>query len=160
MELDEQVLSIQRSYPQVFHACHTQHLRRRTSHHEISDAESSALAHLDARRGTRPGELAAHLSLAPSSLSATIARLVRIGLVTRDRSGLDGRAAELRLTPRGREALQAGSVLDTARLGAVLGKLDPKERAAAVRGLDLLARGATALLAEKGSATRWSRRRR
>src|SRR5688500_1574492 len=140
-DVADQVLAIQKSYPQVFHACHTFHVRRPTSEHAISDSDSSVLSHLDLRRGIRPGELAGHMSLAPSSLSATIARLQRLGYVTRARSGLDARAAELRLTPRGIAALQATSVLDTARLGAVLGKLEPKERDAAVRGLDLLARG-------------------
>ena len=160
MDVSEQVLAIQRSYPQVFFACHTEHVRRPSTSYRLSESDSNVLQHLDHRHGCRPGELATHLGLSPSSLSATVGRLQQLGYVARSRSGVDGRAAELRLTQLGVQALQGTSVLDTARLGAVLGKLDPKEREAAVRGLDLLARGAHALLAERGSATRWERKRR
>jgi DNA-binding MarR family transcriptional regulator len=160
MDVAEQVFSIQQSYPRVYFACHTLHVRRRTTPHQLSPSDGNVLGHLDARRGIRPGDLAAHMSLSPSAMSATIARLQRLGYVARSRSSSDGRAAELRLTSLGVAAIQATSVLDTARLGMVLGKLEPEERAAAVRGLELLARGAHALLAEQGSATRWSRRSR
>jgi DNA-binding MarR family transcriptional regulator len=160
MDVAEQVFSIQQSYPRVYFACHTLHVRRRTTQHQLSPSDSNVLGHLDARRGIRPGDLAAHMSLSPSALSATIARLTRLGYVARSRSSTDGRAAELRLTQQGVAAIQATSVLDTARLGLVLGKLEPAERADAVRGLELLARGAHALLSERGSATKWSRRSR
>ncbi len=118
MDVAEQVLAIQKSYPRIFHACHTLHARRGTTEFELSPSDSNVLSHLDARRGTRPGELAAHMGLSASTLSAAIARL-----------------------------------------GAVLGNLGPKERAAAVHGLEALARGAATLLAEQASATRWSRPR-
>ena len=157
MDVAEQVFSIQQSYPRIYFACHTQHVRRRTTPHQLSPSDGDVLGHLDSRHGMRPSALAAHMGLSPSSLSATIARLQRLGYVTRSRSSADGRAAELRLAPQGVAAIQATSVLDTARLGLVLGKLGPEERDAAVHGLVLLARGAHALLAEKGSATRWSR---
>jgi len=157
MDVAEQVFSIQQSYPRVYFACHTVHVRRRTTPHQLSPSDGNVLGHLDARHGIRPSALAAHMGLSPSSLSATIARLQRLGYVARSRSSTDRRAAELRLTPQGVAAIQATSVLDTARLGLVLGKLEPEDRAAAVLGLELLARGAHALLAEKGSATRWSR---
>ena len=152
MDVADQVFAIQRAYPQVYFACHTRHLRRPSSPQRLSDSDRNVLAHLDERRGARPGELAAHLNLAPSSLSATIARLQRLGYVARSISGRDRRAAELRLTPQGVAAIQATSVLDTARLGALLGRLAPAERAAAVAGLELLARGAHALLDESAHA--------
>jgi DNA-binding MarR family transcriptional regulator len=164
MDVADQVFAIQRAYPQVYFACHTRHEPRRTSAARLSPSDGNVLVHLDAHvgvhGGTRPGELAAHLGLAPSSLSATIGRLEQLGYVARAPSSRDRRAAELRLTTAGIAAIQASSVLDAARLGAVLGKLGPRERAAAVAGLELLARGAHALLAEQGSATQWARARR
>lgn len=158
--LPELVLAVQKAYPQVFLACHVEHVRRRSTPFQLSAADSSVLAHLEARRGIRPGDLAAHLGIAPSSLSATIARLVRLGFVERLRSGEDRRAAELRLAPRGVEALQATSVLDTARLGALLSRLAASEQRKAVAGLALLADGARRLRTDEGSATRWERRER
>src|SRR6187549_1483998 len=118
--MQDPVFEIQRLYPQVFLACHTQHLRRRSTTWRMSEQDSSLLSHLDARHGMRPGELAAHLGLGAPALSATVARLTRLGYIARSVSSTDRRAAELRLTPQGQAALQATSVLDTGRLAQVL----------------------------------------
>jgi len=142
------VLAVQRLYPQVFLACHARHVRRRSTPFGLTEQESSVLAHLDVRAGMRPRDLAAHLGVAPSTLSATLARLSRLGCVARDRSALDGRAAELRLTPRGVEAMQSTSVLDRARLVDALARLTARERTRAVAGLALLARACNQLMVE------------
>ena len=142
------VLAVQRLYPQVFLACHARHVRRKSTPFGLTDQESSVLAHLDVRTGMRPRDLAAHLGVAPSTLSATLARLTRLECVARDRSALDGRAAELRLTPRGVEAMQSTSVLDRARLTDALGRLTARERTRAVAGLALLARACNRLMVE------------
>jgi DNA-binding MarR family transcriptional regulator len=142
------VLAVQRLYPQVFLACHARHVRRKSTPFGLTEQESSVLAHLDVRVGMRPRDLAAHLGVAPSTLSATLARLARLGCVARDRSALDGRAAELRLTPLGVEAMQSTSVLDRARLAAALGRLTARERTLAVAGLALLARACNRLMVE------------
>ena len=154
------VLAVQRLYPQVFLACHARHVRRASTPYGLTAQESSVLAHLDARAGMRPGDLAAHLGIAPSTLSATLARLLRLGCIARDRSALDGRAAELRLTSRGIEAMQSTSVLDRARLAVALGKLSPKERSSAVAGLALLARACNRFMVECGAARRAAGRSR
>jgi DNA-binding MarR family transcriptional regulator len=146
------VLAVQRLYPQVFLACHARHVRRNTTPFGLTEQESSLLAHLDTRAGMRPRDLAAHLGVAPSTLSAALARLQRLGCIARDPSALDGRAAELRLTPRGIEAMQATSVLDRARLAAALARLTARERAQSVAGLALLARACNRLMVEEGSA--------
>jgi hypothetical protein len=44
--MQDHVLAIQQCYPQVFHACHVQHVRARTTHHRLSDRDSSVLAHI------------------------------------------------------------------------------------------------------------------
>ncbi len=154
------VLSIQKSYPQIYFACHVDHVRRRDSSHPLSAADGSVLSHLDARVGVRPGELAAHLGISDSAFSATLARLTRLGFIERARSSVDRRAVELRLTGLGIAALQASSVLDTTRVGALLARLTPAEQKAAIRGIELLVDGARRLLDEEGCATRWKRRQR
>ncbi|HZI62898.1 MAG TPA: hypothetical protein VFD62_19550, partial [Pyrinomonadaceae bacterium] len=57
----------------------------------------------------------------------------------------DRRKREIRLTARGAEAIASTSVLDAERVQALLKKLKPAERKAAVHGLALLAEGARRL---------------
>lgn len=149
---DPDVLAIQRDYPLVYMACHVEHVRASQNAHAISARESGLLAHLDPRAAQTAGELAAHLAVSPSSLSAALRRLVGLGYVERRERAGDRRHAELLLTPRGVEALQGASVLDTGRLTALLALLSPAERRAACRGLALLARAGKRLNAEQGWA--------
>jgi DNA-binding MarR family transcriptional regulator len=83
--------------------------------------------------------------VAPSTLSAAIARLSELGYLTSEPNATDRRQRELRLTARGAEAISSTSVLDAERVEAVLSKLKPDERKAAVRGLALLAKAARKL---------------
>ena len=74
---------------------------------------------------------------------ATIKRLLRLGYLQRTRDANDGRASALRLSPEGARAMQAGSVLETARVKAMLARLSTADRRRAIDGLELLARAAT-----------------
>ena len=139
------VLAVQRFYPQIYLACHTRHHRRRTQSAELTAHESSILAHLNERVPMRAAHLARHLGVKPSTMSAAIKRLVRLGFIARDRDEVDGRAASLRLSSRGVRAMQAGSVLETARVRALLKHLTGVDRAAAILGLELLATAARQL---------------
>jgi len=139
--LDE-VFEIQRLYPQIFVACHNDHIRAASTGWRISSQDSSVLVHLDRNAGTRPSALAKHLGVAPSTLSATIARLEKLGYLSSTPHESDRRRRELRLTARGGEAIAATSVLDGDRVRAMVKKLTPAELKAAVRGLGLLARAA------------------
>ena len=96
-----------------------------------------------------PRALAEHLGVAPSTLSAAIARLSELGYLTSKPNDTDRRKRELRLTARGAEAIASTSVLNAERVQALLNKLKPDERKAAVRGLAILARAARKLN-EKG----------
>jgi DNA-binding MarR family transcriptional regulator len=62
----------------------------------------------------------------------------------------DARRRRVRLTATGRAALAAGSVLDPARLAAVLGGMGADERRRAVDGLGLLAAAARTWREERG----------
>ena len=139
---DELVHEIQRLYPQIYLACHVDHVRARSTEWQLSARDSSMLAHLDRKRGTSPRELAAHLGVAASTLSASIARLEKLGYLTSSAPDSDRRQRELRLTAKGAEAMASTSVLDSERVRALLDQLPPRDRTAAVRGLQLLANAA------------------
>jgi len=83
--------------------------------------------------------------VSPSTLSAAVARLTRLGYIISTPAENDRRRRELRLTPRGAEAIRSTSALDAERVRAMLGKLKPKERKEALRGLALLAEAARKL---------------
>jgi MarR family transcriptional regulator, organic hydroperoxide resistance regulator len=151
---EAQVRAVQACYPQIYMACHTRHTRQRSTAHRLSSHDSTVLVHLDERRPTRPADLARHLGIGAPTLSASLRRLESLGYLARQRSRADGRAIELRLTPQGAKAMRATSVLETSRVRAMLGMLTADERVRAVDGLELLARGARALEARRGTERR------
>jgi MarR family transcriptional regulator, organic hydroperoxide resistance regulator len=138
----DEVLEVQRLYPQIYVACHTDHIRAVSTAWRISSQDASILVHLDRETGLSPRRLASHLGVTPSTLSAAIARLSKLGYITSTPTEKDRRRRELRLTPRGSEAVRSTSVLDAERVRAMLSKLKPKERKEALRGLELLAEAA------------------
>ena len=142
---DNGAAEVQRLYPQIYLACHVDHVRASSNKWRLSARDSSILAHLDAERGISPRALAAHLSVAPSTLSAAIKRLTELGYVRSEPAQSDMRQRELRLTKRGTEAMAGTSVLDERRVEALLDLLEPGERQAALDGLRLLAQAARQL---------------
>jgi DNA-binding MarR family transcriptional regulator len=146
---DKAVLEIQRLYPQIYLACHVDHVRASSTEWRLSARDSSILAHLDTERGMSPKALAAHLNVAPSTLSAAIAKLGELGYISSDPPEADKRQRELRLTQKGEEAMAGTSVLDAARVATLLERLSEAEQQSAVEGLRLLARAARELEARK-----------
>ena len=142
---DDDVFEVQRLYPQIYIACHADHVRAASTTWRISSQDASILVHLDRNSGLSPRDLAKHLGVAPSTLSAAITRLSELGYMTSEPNETDRRKRELRLTARGAEAISSTSVLDAERVQALLNKLKPDERRAAVRGLALLAQAARKL---------------
>ena len=143
------IYEVQRLYPQIFLACHRNHVRAATTRWKLSSHDSAILSHLDRSIGLSPRSLAQHLSVAPSTLSASIKRLTNLGYLTCDAPANDKRRREIRLTDLGAEAMAATSVLDGERVRAMLKKLRPADRRAALGGLALLARAARELGAEE-----------
>ena len=143
--IDDDVFDVQRLYPQIYLACHTDHVRAASTRWRISSQDASILVHLDTKSGMGPSTLAAHLGVKPSTLSAAIARLSQLGYLTSTAAPDDRRKRELRLTARGAEAIAATSVLDAQRVRALLNKLQSDERKTALRGLALLAQAARQL---------------
>jgi len=142
---DADVFEVQRLYPQIYLACHADHVRAASTKWRISSQDASILVHLDRESGLSPRALAAHLGVAPSTLSASIARLAELGYLISEAHHTDRRKRELRLTARGAQAISSTSVLNAERVQALLNKLKPDERKAAIRGLTLLAQAARRL---------------
>jgi DNA-binding MarR family transcriptional regulator len=139
------VRSVQIAYPRIYLACHTVHTRARSTPFRLSARDSSLLVHLDESEPTRPADLARHMDVGAPTLSAALRRLAALGYVTRTRASADRRGVELRLTPKGAEALGATSVLEPGRVRALLRSLAPADRRRAVAGLATLGRAAAAL---------------
>lgn len=149
------VRAVQRAYPQIYLACHVDHVRTKSNRHHLSAHDSTLLAHLDESRATAAGDLARHLGVAASTLSAALARLEQLGHLTRTPARRDRRIIELRLTVQGAEAMADTSVLDRRRVAAVLGELSPREQKRAIAGLALLARAALAFQSRAPRRPRW-----
>jgi len=146
---DPLVFELQRLYPQIYLACHVDHVRASSTKWRLSARDASILAHLKLSEGTSPRTLAAHLRITASTLSAALKRLARLGYIESTPRLGDRRLRELRLTEHGAEAMASTSVLDAARVQQLLEKLSASEREVAVRGLTLLAQAACALREEK-----------
>jgi DNA-binding MarR family transcriptional regulator len=71
----EAVFEIQRLFPQIYLACHVDHVRAASTAWDLSSHDSSILVHLDREKPISPRDLAKHLGVAASTLSAAIARL-------------------------------------------------------------------------------------
>ncbi|HUJ59457.1 MAG TPA: MarR family transcriptional regulator [Kofleriaceae bacterium] len=145
--MTDHVRRVQRAYPQLYLACHVEHTTRRRAH-GLSDRDGSVLAHLDELAPVAAGALARHLGVGPSSVTAAIDRLEALGLVERTRVG---RRAMLRITRAGVRHMQAGSVLDTARVEAMLAAVPAARRDEAVRGIELLAAAARAMMRKRAN---------
>ena len=140
--LDGLVFEVQRLYPQIYMACHVDHIRASTTKWRISSRDSSILSHLSMREGTSPRALGNHLGVVPSTLSAAIARLERFGYIRNVPRTDDRRRKELWLTDLGVKAVSSTSVLDAERIRKMLEQLTPTEQKMAIRGLGLLGRAA------------------
>jgi DNA-binding MarR family transcriptional regulator len=138
----EAVSETQRLFPQIYLACHVDHIRAASTPWDLSSHDSSILAHLDREKPISPKMLATHLGVAASTISASIARLSGLRYLSSQPAKSDKRQRELRLTVRGSDAIVSTSVLDAKRVAQLLTHLNPVDSAAAVRGLQLLAQAA------------------
>jgi len=134
------VTRVQCAYPQIYLACHVRHIRAASTAHRLSARDSSLLVHLSPTAPITPTELAAHLGIRGSTLSAAIGKLASLGYLRREPDIRDRRVAGLTLTAKGAEAMAETSVLDRERVGAVLAQLSSGELKRALEGLELLAR--------------------
>ena len=130
------------AYPRVFFACHTRHVRDPQSGAELSMHQASILDHLDEVDPMSMTDLAGHMGVTVATMSLAADRLERKGYVRRARDPRDRRRVRLRITEAGVRIREAKSVLDPVRVEQLLGRLSSVNRAAALSGLQLLARAA------------------
>jgi DNA-binding MarR family transcriptional regulator len=136
------------------HACHVDHVKASSSAVHLSARDSAILAHFQDSRLLQPSKLARHLGIARSTMSQALKKLVALGYVGVQKNPSDRRISGLSLTDQGRKAMQAASVLDYAKVKALLRQLSPAQRSAALDGLDLLARAAAKAMLKAGTAHR------
>jgi DNA-binding MarR family transcriptional regulator len=137
--LEAQVTEIQMLYPRIYMACHVEHTKARSSEVQLSARDSSILAHLSVKEFTRPGTLAKHLDVAPSTLSEALHNLASLGYVSSKTDQDDERRTEFKLTPKGIAAMKSASVLDSQKVAAILDRLAPEQRVKAIDGLRMIA---------------------
>jgi DNA-binding MarR family transcriptional regulator len=126
-------------YPRIYFACHMRHVRDPQTQRLLSRHQVSILDHLDELDPTTVMELATHMGVTPGTMSIAIDRLEEKGYVVRGKDAKDRRRVHVRLTTAGLRVRDASSVLDPARVEALVGRLSDEERARAIEGLGLLA---------------------
>jgi DNA-binding MarR family transcriptional regulator len=137
--LTEAAQQVMTSYPRIYFACHTRHVRDPQSPTILSRHQASTLDHLDQIDPTTVNALARHMGVTAATMSLALDRLERKGYVVRLRDVADRRRVHVRLTAAGVRIREATSVLDPSRVEALLARMSGEDRDAAVRGLALLA---------------------
>jgi DNA-binding MarR family transcriptional regulator len=99
-------------------------LRRETEQFGVTSRQSALLAHVKATPGASLSELAAEEGISTAALSSHVDRLVRRGLVERERFEDDRRRVGLRLTDDGARVLRRVRERRTAWLACRLARLD------------------------------------
>src|SRR5215204_2231645 len=128
--------------PRIYFACNTRHVRDPQSQRLLSRHQASILDHLDEIQPTTVMDLAAHMGVSAATMSLSIDRVERKGYVVRLKDAKDRRRVHVRLTTAGVRVREASSVLDPARVEALVSRLTEDERRRAIDGLALLARAA------------------
>jgi MarR family transcriptional regulator, lower aerobic nicotinate degradation pathway regulator len=106
----------------------------------VSNAQLFLLQQLEPGMALTINELAARARTGQSAVSIIVSRLVRRGLVERQRSAPDRRRVAVSLTPAGRALARQAPESSTARLLAAVGALPAADLRALARGVTTLAR--------------------
>jgi MarR family transcriptional regulator, organic hydroperoxide resistance regulator len=156
--LNDEVSLLMTFYPKIYLACHTRHVNDPVKGVKLTAHQGSVLDHLDEEGSITMQELALHLGVTPSTMSIMIDRLSKLGYVKREKDKRDSRRVNLFLTAHGNKVKQSKSVLDAARVNAMLSRLTESERAAALKGLALLANAAEMEMKSKSFEKAWAQR--
>jgi DNA-binding MarR family transcriptional regulator len=99
----------------------------------LTAPQHRALVLVASGRADTVGTLQEHLGINQSNVSRLVERLVRRGVVERERSSEDARTVLLSVTPLGRQALDAVTRRRREEVAAVLAAMSERDRADAVR---------------------------
>lgn len=130
---DDRVREVQRLYPLLYFACHDSHARD----DGLGESDLRLLHHIDGGPDVYASRLARHLDLSRSRVSEALAKLEGAGLI--ERSPASGSRKRIRLTERGRSALESEDGLDPVAIRAILDRMAPAEQEQVLEGLRLLA---------------------
>jgi DNA-binding MarR family transcriptional regulator len=134
------------AYPAIFLACHRRHVREDEGGKAISEHQASVLDHLHASRATTLSKLAEHMGVSRSTMSITVARLVRGGYIARSRDKNDARCVGLTLTPAGARVKEQNTVLEPELLREMFRLMPAGELETALESVECLAKYARILL--------------
>ena len=119
--IGEAMTAVMTLYPRIYFACHTRHVRDPQTQRLLSRHQASILDHLDEIEPTTVMDLAGHMGVTAATMSLAIDRLERKGYVVRLKDAKDRRRVHVRLTTAGVRVREASSVLDPARVEALVG---------------------------------------
>lgn len=159
-QIDRQVRALMDLYPRIYFACHERHRRIPGSGRTLTTRQAGILDHLDREDPRGLTQLAEHMGVTPGTMSLAVDRLVRAGYVRRERDPVDARRVRLRLTAAGTRMKRAGSVLEPGRVKALLRRVDPGMRSAALQGLWVLAKAADEEMQARSREGSWAGRGR
>jgi DNA-binding MarR family transcriptional regulator len=137
------------AYPAIFLACHRQHVREDEAGKAITEHQASVLDHLHATRPTTLSKLAEHMGVSRSTMSITVARLVRGGYITSSRDKNDARCVSLTLTPAGVRVKEQNTVLEPELVREMFRPMPAGELETALQGVERMAKYASILLRQR-----------
>jgi len=128
---------------------------------KVSPALMPLISHLAESPDSSVKEIAAALGLSTPTVSVSLRRLERQGLVSRRPDPKDSRAVQVFLTPRGEEVYEQVRAFRRRLAAEMLGGLEPREREELIRLLGkALAAAENAPAEEEGSASKLADKRR
>ncbi|MGA3045925.1 MAG: MarR family transcriptional regulator [Terracidiphilus sp.] len=150
--LENNVRRLLGAYPTIYLACHREHTRADQAGKPLTENQASVLDHLDAAHPTTLSKLAEHMGVGRSTMSITVARLVRGGYIARRPGKQDRRTTGLTLTPAGKRIKEQSSVLNPQLIRQMLKMMEPAEAERALAGMECLAKYAAILLKQRKRA--------
>ncbi|GAE37185.1 MarR family winged helix-turn-helix transcriptional regulator [Halalkalibacter akibai] len=136
MTLKNTLNNINQNWTDIYHLLHCVH-QENISHQAIR-----LLQHIEKKKETTIGDLATYIDVTHNTASEHIKRLIKKGLVTKERSVEDERKVFVILTEEGREVLNRNTRLDDEKLKKVLENLNSSEIEMIEKAFFLLSQGA------------------
>ena len=147
--LDSRIRRLLDAYPAIFLACHRQHVREDETGKAVTEHQASVLNHLHATRAITLSKLAEHMGVGRSTISITVARLVRGGYIASSRDKNDARRVGLTLTPTGVRVKEQNTVLDPELVRGMFRSMPAGELETALRGIERMAKFARIMLRQR-----------
>ncbi|OMC39754.1 hypothetical protein A5742_04505 [Mycolicibacterium fortuitum] len=136
-QADEVAEQLQRVFFRLWN-CYRSHAGANNVAGELTAAQLAILSELVANGPTRVTALAALLVVRPPSITVTVDRLLRMGLVTRWARSIGEREVRIDITERGRRLRRETLAARDTRIAALLAQLSAEDQETLRRALPLL----------------------